>query len=396
MPERQIDPARLEGEALRRWYLRSPAEIERERQATANAGHAAFFGADHSDEGARGFGATQDPSPAGPQFAGSAGTLQASVDAHPGFVWRSAGPGRWRRDEARGSAHSPRPVPLPSPKLGPKDDWSHPVPLLPVQLPPGGARPVPLSPIYPNDLAPSHFGSTTALPAQSTAYRSQSAPAPKRVSQPAPAAQSQRHGIWIAGRQSGDLDPSRTDVYQTGPDGKLHPVPGWRTTGPFEFADWSKMFDWSGVGGDLADITSGALDFMSGGGLAGEALKGLRYKIGQDVIRGIFHGHHSWPKFMGGPTEQELTRLYKSLHVDFHSELATALKEAGFPRIGGKGGSIEDWARYYSENAGKADEAIEILRRTTRDFDRRNGTNISKYLEGTLTGSKPSVSPPPR
>lgn len=33
MPERQIDPARLEGEALRRWYLRSPDEIEQERQA---------------------------------------------------------------------------------------------------------------------------------------------------------------------------------------------------------------------------------------------------------------------------------------------------------------------------------------------------------------------------
>ena len=27
----QIDPARLQGEALRRWYLRSPAEVEEER-----------------------------------------------------------------------------------------------------------------------------------------------------------------------------------------------------------------------------------------------------------------------------------------------------------------------------------------------------------------------------
>ena len=28
----QIDPARLNGEALKQWYLRSPADIEEERQ----------------------------------------------------------------------------------------------------------------------------------------------------------------------------------------------------------------------------------------------------------------------------------------------------------------------------------------------------------------------------
>lgn len=43
MAERQIDPARLEGERLRRWYLRSPDEIERERQAAAEQRHASFF-----------------------------------------------------------------------------------------------------------------------------------------------------------------------------------------------------------------------------------------------------------------------------------------------------------------------------------------------------------------
>jgi hypothetical protein len=39
----QIDPARLEGEALRRWYLRSPVEIEEERKSTAAAGYDQFF-----------------------------------------------------------------------------------------------------------------------------------------------------------------------------------------------------------------------------------------------------------------------------------------------------------------------------------------------------------------
>jgi hypothetical protein len=39
----QIDPARLEGEALRRWYLRSPADIEEERRSAAAQRHDQFF-----------------------------------------------------------------------------------------------------------------------------------------------------------------------------------------------------------------------------------------------------------------------------------------------------------------------------------------------------------------
>lgn len=39
----QIDPARLEGEALRRWYLRSPQEVEEERRANKARAYDAFF-----------------------------------------------------------------------------------------------------------------------------------------------------------------------------------------------------------------------------------------------------------------------------------------------------------------------------------------------------------------
>jgi hypothetical protein len=39
----QIDPERPEGEALTRWYLRSPADIEQERQANAAQKYADFF-----------------------------------------------------------------------------------------------------------------------------------------------------------------------------------------------------------------------------------------------------------------------------------------------------------------------------------------------------------------
>jgi hypothetical protein len=40
----QIDPARLDGDALTRWYLRSPADIEEERQAAAAQRYDNFFG----------------------------------------------------------------------------------------------------------------------------------------------------------------------------------------------------------------------------------------------------------------------------------------------------------------------------------------------------------------
>ncbi len=45
MAERLVNPSRLEGDALRRWYLRSPDEIERERRDIAEQRHAEFFGA---------------------------------------------------------------------------------------------------------------------------------------------------------------------------------------------------------------------------------------------------------------------------------------------------------------------------------------------------------------
>lgn len=40
----QTDPARLEGSALRRWYLRSPAEIEDERLRRADQARQQFYG----------------------------------------------------------------------------------------------------------------------------------------------------------------------------------------------------------------------------------------------------------------------------------------------------------------------------------------------------------------
>ena len=43
MPPRAIDPASLQGEALRRWYMRSPDDLEKERQARYDQRYGEFF-----------------------------------------------------------------------------------------------------------------------------------------------------------------------------------------------------------------------------------------------------------------------------------------------------------------------------------------------------------------
>lgn len=104
---------------------------------------------------------------------------------------------------------------------------------------------------------------------------------------------------------------------------------------------------------------------------------------------------HPWPKFMGGPIKQDLARLHESLHQTLHRELAGAFKEAGLLRIGGRGGGKKDWAKYFAQNPGKRDEALTILRRVTQEFDKKNGTQIGKVLDGALTKAEaPPITPP--
>jgi hypothetical protein len=185
----------------------------------------------------------------------------------------------------------------------------------------------------------------------------------------------------------------RTDVFQRGADGKLHPIPGWHTTGPFDAGAWSHNIDWGGVGKDLGNIASGAADFMGLGAGAAALVKELGYDIGPAVVRGIVHGHHPYPRFMGGSAEQELARLHQSLHSKFHGELGAGLKEAGFPPVGGIRGSTEEWAKHFDDIPGSLDKATEVLRHVTRNFDKKNGTRIMRYLDKALPKEKV---PPPR
>jgi len=96
MPDGSIDPASLEGDALTRWYQRSPAEIEEELQAAAAKRYQDFFygqsGADPDPGFARELPAADhdvDPGFAAP-------LPSTSQDVDPGFTWVQVGPNRLR------------------------------------------------------------------------------------------------------------------------------------------------------------------------------------------------------------------------------------------------------------------------------------------------------------
>lgn len=201
-----------------------------------------------------------------------------------------------------------------------------------------------------------------------------------------------------AAKSSPPIDPSRTDVFQRGADGKLHPVPGWRTTGPFDFDTWSHNIDWNGVGRDLGNIGTWAATLLTGG----EALAapGALEALGLDGIlgsgvKGAIHAHHVEPMFMGGRAEQKTYDLIAQFHRKFHSELQAALKEGGFPRVGGKGGSRDDWMEFFKANPEARDRAVEILRRVSRDFDIERGTSILPALEKELRLGRSAAGVPP-
>ena len=74
------------------------------------------------------------------------------------------------------------------------------------------------------------------------------------------------HQALAAAPLRGDIDPSRTAVFQKGADGKLHPIPGWTITGPFDFGRWSRNINWPGAIRDLGLIAASS---VGGGGLQG-------------------------------------------------------------------------------------------------------------------------------
>jgi hypothetical protein len=106
--ESWIDPGSLEGDALRQWYLRSPADVERERQEAAARRYQDFFhGSAPGNDPDPQF---DDEAPASSQgiasgLATSAPSISDGVD--PGFTWVADGPNRLRSVRMDGNVRSP-------------------------------------------------------------------------------------------------------------------------------------------------------------------------------------------------------------------------------------------------------------------------------------------------
>jgi hypothetical protein len=113
MPDGSIDPGSLEGDELTRWYLRSPAEIEQERQAAAAKRYQDFFfygpsGANPDSGFSREIpGADHDVDPG---FAVSLPSTSHDID--PGFSWVLAGQDRFRSVSLTGGDPSADPLSL--------------------------------------------------------------------------------------------------------------------------------------------------------------------------------------------------------------------------------------------------------------------------------------------
>lgn len=97
----QVDPARLDGDALTRWYLRSPADIEAERRQVAEQAYNTFFGqSEDAQTNAEPVGQGDDPASAdGPtanQVEVNRGLSDASGGAGDSYqVAAASSPGFW-------------------------------------------------------------------------------------------------------------------------------------------------------------------------------------------------------------------------------------------------------------------------------------------------------------
>lgn len=97
MPDGSIDVGSLVGDALAKWYLRSPAEIEQERRHAAARHYQDFFygttGEDpHPESARRALAVDHDAD----SVASVAPLSSASQDLDPGFSWAQVGPSRFR------------------------------------------------------------------------------------------------------------------------------------------------------------------------------------------------------------------------------------------------------------------------------------------------------------
>lgn len=91
----QIDPARLRGDALRQWYLRSPADVEEEKRQAASSAYHAFFSNPEDSQSDRG----PEAAPIPARVSNDAGTSDAGI-SDADVIWRQIDPNRYRSERA--------------------------------------------------------------------------------------------------------------------------------------------------------------------------------------------------------------------------------------------------------------------------------------------------------
>lgn len=129
-------------------------------------------------------------------------------------------------------------------------------------------------------------------------------------------------------------------------------------------------YDWTSVGisaglGSISGGYGGAIRSFGGRAIASRAAK--------------VNAHHPIPKVLGGHSKQTLSNIPESVHKQLHSELRDALRHQGLARrIGGRGGSAEDWASDFAAIPGSQRRALDAALDASRSIDQQHGTNVTQ------------------
>lgn len=101
------------------------------------------------------------------------------------------------------------------------------------------------------------------------------------------------------------------------------------------------------------------------------------------LLVGRTEGHHPWPKYLGGPSQQDLLPLSEDLHHQFH---------AGLDQIYARTAGSRNWQQL---NVAQQEEILQSLLAYTQDFDAMNGTGTQAALMGQLNALGIPLPPSP-
>lgn len=91
-------------------------------------------------------------------------------------------------------------------------------------------------------------------------------------------------------------------------------------------------------------------------------------KVGRGGAAAAFNNHHPWSMYLDGPVKQELVRLPRSLHIEFHRKMDEVV-----PKQKGK-------AYYQSLSPEKKQEVFRKFAERTKEFDAEHGTELYNAL----------------